>query len=283
MGTITDYFSIDQTHDLKVTSESGLKSGDGVEIPIKIFQDFSAGAVYIALRLPVVSNALKYCLGFLNDESIGVALAAAPQFALQSDTPPSAAIQASSLKFCGRLYIYSDNSLSKGEIEMLHDEGRKRGLFVQYFGPEWAARRSASIKPMAFLSYDSRDRDNIARPLALELSKRGVPVWFDEFALKVGDSLREKIETGLKECKRCVLIITPRFLANTGWTKREFDSIFTRELLDRRKVVLPIWAEVTQRDVYEYSPSLADKVALQWASGITQVADALSSEVGKAE
>jgi len=282
MGTITDYFSTDETHDLKVTSESGLKSGDGVEIPIKIFQDFSSGAVYFALRLPVVSNPLEHCIGFLDEQCIGVALAAAPQLSIQANTPEASAIPASSLRFCGRFYIYSDNSLSIQDLAMLYEQGRKRGLSVQYFGPEWAAQRSESEKPLAFLSYDSRDRDSIARPLALELSKRGVPVWFDEFELKIGDSLREKIETGLKECKRCVLIITPRFLANTGWTKREFDSIFTRELLDRKKVVLPIWVEVAQRAVYEYSPSLADKVALQWSSGLGQVADALAAEVRSA-
>jgi len=279
MGTVTDYFSTDETHDLKITADTVLASRDGLKIPIRIFQDFSAGAVYFALHLPVVSNALERCIGFLNDESIGALLRTAPELDLQSDIPPAVPIPTSSLKFCGRMYIYSDNLLSANDIALLHAEGRKCGIFLQYFGPEWAAQRSASEKPLAFLSYDSRDRDRIARPLALELSKRGVPVWFDEFALKVGDSLREKIETGLKECKRCILIISPQFLANTGWTKREFDSVFTRELLDRKKVVLPIWVEVEQRSVYEYSPTLADKVALRWSLGIKRVADALASEI----
>src|SRR5215467_6394610 len=203
MGTVTDYFSTDETHDLKITADTVLASRDGLKIPIRIFQDFSAGAVYFALHLPVVSNALERCIGFLNDESIGALLRTAPELDLQSDIPPAVPIPTSSLKFCGRMYIYSDNLLSANDI--------------------------------ALLSYDSRDRDRIARPLALELSKRGVPVWFDEFALKVGDSL-QKIETGLKECKRCILIISPQFLANTGWTKREFDSVFSANFWIARKL-----------------------------------------------
>jgi TIR domain len=57
------------------------------------------------------------------------------------------------------------------------------------------------------------------------------PVWYDEFALKIGDNLRDSIERGLKECRKCVLVLSPNFLTNGGWTKKEFDSIFTREIL----------------------------------------------------
>ena len=64
---------------------------------------------------------------------------------------------------------------------------------------------------------------------------------------------------------------TPNFLSNTGWTKTEFNSIFTREILERTNVVLPIWHGVTPREVYEYSPSLADKVAIEWSKGISEV------------
>jgi hypothetical protein len=97
------------------------------------------------------------------------------------------------------------------------------------------------------------------------------PVWYDEFSLKLGSSLRQSIELGLKECKKCILVLTPNFLANTGWTKTEFNSIFTREILEKNNVVVPIWHEVTARDVYEYSPSLADRFAVQWSKGLDEV------------
>lgn len=97
------------------------------------------------------------------------------------------------------------------------------------------------------------------------------PVWYDEFSLKVGDSLRESIEIGLKECSKCILVITPNFLGNGGWSKREYDSIFTRELIEKQKVILPVWHEVSKEQVYEYSPILADRVAVQWSLGLTEV------------
>ncbi len=105
------------------------------------------------------------------------------------------------------------------------------------------------------------------------------PVWFDEYSLKVGDSLRERIEAGLKESHRCVLILTPNFLKNGGWSKREYNSIFTRELVEKEKVILPVWHGVTVKDVYEYSPILADRLAVQWALGKEEVARKLMQAI----
>jgi hypothetical protein len=90
------------------------------------------------------------------------------------------------------------------------------------------------------------------------------PVWYDEFSLKVGDHLRESIEKGLKECKKCILIISSNFLSNNGWTKTEFDSIFTRQILEEQKLVLPVWHQVTKQEVYSYSPSLLNLKAAVW-------------------
>ena len=71
----------------------------------------------------------------------------------------------------------------------------------------------------------------------------------------------------MKEARKCILVITPNFLENEGWTKREFNSVFTRELLEKKNVILPVWHDVTPQQVYDYSPSLADKYALTWSAG----------------
>ena len=94
---------------------------------------------------------------------------------------------------------------------------------------EYARKRSASEKPLAFISHDSRDKDGLLRQLAHEMVRLLCPVWYDEYSLKVGDSrLRANIEKGLKEARKCIIILSPNFLSNEGWSKAEFDSIFTR-------------------------------------------------------
>ena len=120
-------------------------------------------------------------------------------------------------------------------------------------------------KPRAFVSHDTRDKAEIAQPLAIKLLQFMCPVWYDEFSLKVGDSLRGSIEAGLKECPKCIFVLTPNFLANSGWSQDGVELDLTRELVEKQKVILPVWHNVTAKDVYEYSPVLADRVAVDWS------------------
>ncbi|WP_271623767.1 hypothetical protein [Bradyrhizobium sp. CCBAU 11430] len=83
---------------------------------------------------------------------------------------------------------------------------------------------------------------------------------------------RAHCKSPLKECPKCILILTPNFLTNNGWSKREYDSIFTRELVERQQVILPVWSDVDAAGVYEYSPILADRVAVNWSLGVEEVA-----------
>ncbi len=119
-------------------------------------------------------------------------------------------------------------------------------------------------KPLAFISHDSRDKEAVAKKIAFGLQRMLCPVWYDEYSLKVGQNLRESIEAGLKECKKCVLVLSPNFISNKGWTKKEFDSIFTREILEEQQLVLPVWFNVTKQQVYEYSPSLLNVKGVVW-------------------
>ena len=41
-----------------------------------------------------------------------------------------------------------------------------------------------------FISHASEDKDAVVRPLANALKNRGVTVWYDEFEMRIGDSLR---------------------------------------------------------------------------------------------
>lgn len=116
-------------------------------------------------------------------------------------------------------------------------------------------------------------------PLALKLSGLGIPVWFDEFSLKLGDSLRESIEKGIKETDFCILILTENFLTNDGWTKAEFNSVFSKEIIEKNKVMLPIWCDVSRQDVYDYSPSLVDRLAGKWSEGVDSVAAKLKNTI----
>lgn len=110
-----------------------------------------------------------------------------------------------------------------------------------------------------FISHASEDKEAVVRPLAERLKADGLSVWYDEFELHIGDSLRQKIDRGLSKSRVGLVVLSPSFIRK-GWTNYELDGIVTRTL-DNRQVLLPIWHAISRDEVIEYSPSLADKVA----------------------
>ena len=107
-----------------------------------------------------------------------------------------------------------------------------------------------------FISHASEDKDAIVRPLATELERLSVRVWYDEFSLKFGDSLSASIDKGLKESRFGLLVLSKNFLGK-NWPDYEYRSLLTRQT-DGEKVILPLWYGVTKEDVKGYSLFLAD-------------------------
>lgn len=111
-----------------------------------------------------------------------------------------------------------------------------------------------------FISHASEDKEELVRPLAKLLIEAGFEVWYDEFQLKVGDSLRRSIDRGLASSKFGIVVLSPAFFSK-NWPQYELDGLVAREL-QGTKVILPLWHKVSQDEVISYSPSLADKLAL---------------------
>ena len=120
-----------------------------------------------------------------------------------------------------------------------------------------------------FISHASEDKDDIVRDLAHSLQRRGLDVWYDEFALRIGDSLRRKIDAGLSTSRFGVVVLSPSFFSKE-WPQYELDGLVTRETTGDGQIILPIWHNVTRSDVVRYSPTLADKLALNTARGSTE-------------
>lgn len=110
-----------------------------------------------------------------------------------------------------------------------------------------------------FISHASEDKDDVVRPLAQALKAAGLDVWFDEFELRIGDSLRRKIDRGLAKSRFGVVVLSQAFFGK-GWTNYELDGLVTRAVTGEQ-ILLPVWHNVSKQEVMEYSPSLADKLA----------------------
>jgi hypothetical protein len=273
MASLKDYFDTDFKNTLSVRSYLKMrsdKSSEEIEAVERVHLDFDSNTKYISYYVPQTTNIFDVCLSLIKDPKR--ALASSESVEVQSGFVGEEKSSSSELKFSGRIFIYTENELTIEQIGQLKVVATKLGVSIRIRGPKLVTERSKLERPLAFISHDGRDKNDIARPLAIQLSSMICPVWFDEFSLKVGNSLRQSIEKGLKECEKCILVLSPNFLSNEGWTKKEFDSIFTRELLGNEQVILPIWCNVSKKDIYNYSPSLADRYAVNWSLGQKEVA-----------
>lgn len=129
-----------------------------------------------------------------------------------------------------------------------------------------------------FISHASEDKDEFVRPLAETLENIGVKVWYDEFTLKVGDSLRKSIDHGLVKSRFGTVILSSAFCSK-NWTQYELDSMVAREM-NGYKMILPIWHKITKNEVINFSPAIADKVALNTSlQSIEEIAGALAEVI----
>jgi hypothetical protein len=151
------------------------------------------------------------------------------------------------------------------------------GLMLRMMATDFRASRKPpkDVGYDAFISHASEDKNRVARPLARELARLGFSVWFDEFSLKVGDSLRRSLDRGLRLSRFGIVILSKSFFAK-NWPQYELNGLVSREI-DGQKVILPVWHQVTKKEVERFSSPLSDKVAASTATAsIRKIARALA-------
>jgi len=147
---------------------------------------------------------------------------------------------------------------------------------VATYNLEYNVRRKADLtvveQPDFFICHASEDKDSVVRQLATRLSNSGASVWYDEFALTLGESLRKNIDKALATARYGLVILSPSFLKKE-WPERELSGLVAREIAERRKIILPVYHNVTGDDVRRFSPPLADKLYVHTSFGVAKVVE----------
>jgi hypothetical protein len=128
-----------------------------------------------------------------------------------------------------------------------------------------------------FICHASEDKGRFVDGLAHDLQEAGCNVWYDEFVLKVGDSLRRKIDEGLLRSKHGVVVLSRAFFKKE-WPQRELDGLAA---MAKDRGILPIWLDVTKESIIGFSPTLADIVAARAEDGPNVVVQQLLDAMGK--
>lgn len=105
----------------------------------------------------------------------------------------------------------------------------------------------------------------------------------DVLELKLGDSLRRKIDAGIARTRFGVVVLSHAFFAK-NWSGYELDGLVVREMNGGKQIILPLWHNISKDEIIAQSPSLADKVALQTAtSTVDEIAEQIAAVVAEAE
>jgi TIR domain len=228
MATIREYFDTDFGNAVRVSVKLPIQNN--VQIDAAVLYDFAPLSCFVTCFVAGHSNSLDLYREILASIEFGrtqlmfdhtIRLPSAKTFhgCLRIENPLQVKakfygendwISMSDFSSSTRIIIYSETQLADEELRQLKEFSLERNLKVLFWSDLHARQRSAREKPLAFISHDSRDKD-VAKSIAIGLSKLMCPVWYDEFSLKVGDRLRENIERGLKEYKKCIIVLSPNF------------------------------------------------------------------------
>lgn len=121
-----------------------------------------------------------------------------------------------------------------------------------------------------FVSHAWEDKEEFVDELVDAMRKAGITVWYDTTQMLWGDSMRQRIDDGLKKSKFGIAVLSPNYIAEGKyWTKAELNGLFQLESVNG-KTLLPIWYNLNKKDVMNFSPIIADKKAMTSATMTAQ-------------
>lgn len=152
-------------------------------------------------------------------------------------------------------YNYIETKVSERYINTIHTSSKKlKGLKV-------------------FLSHSSSDK-GFARKLCSDLTDLGLKPWLDENDIKVGESITEKIEAALKGTRYFILVLSKKSVESI-WVKREWESIFLREINQKKIILVPVLLEVCEIPSLLTNKKYAN-FSIDYNKGLTELLKGLS-------
>jgi hypothetical protein len=94
---------------------------------------------------------------------------------------------------------------------------------------------AASARPKVFLSYTTADQA-LAKQIAEALMAQGIETWWDQWEIRAGDSLRQKIDEGLGNCTHFVVLLTDTSIKKP-WVNAELDAALVRKLNNQCRLI----------------------------------------------
>lgn len=132
-----------------------------------------------------------------------------------------------------------------------------------------------------FVSHASEDKEGFVDELVKELQNQNLNVWYDKNELAIGDDLRQNIIRGIEFSLTGVVVLSPHFFKRSKtWTQEELQRILIHQDEDT-KVVLPVTHNISQKELRQENPDLANLLSASSDKGAKNVASEISKVISR--
>ncbi len=131
-----------------------------------------------------------------------------------------------------------------------------------------------SLPPKVFISYSHADREFVTS-LFNDLTRERINVWLDEREIKVGDSLIQKIESGINDSSFLVIILSSNSIAS-AWVREELKAALYLQLSEKKIVVLPVLLNDCEIPLFLRDKKYAD-FRKDYKSGLSSLLNAVAA------
>jgi hypothetical protein len=129
--------------------------------------------------------------------------------------------------------------------------------------------------PGVFLCHSSTDKW-FTRKLAMALAGNGLKVWIDEAEIGIGESLIEKIESGILGSKYLIAVLSNNSI-NSRWCAEELRMAMVRQIAQKGITVLPVLVEDCELPGFLQEKKYADfRNARHFDKGVAELCAAMN-------
>ena len=109
--------------------------------------------------------------------------------------------------------------------------------FEGFVPPDEQTTGAGVPKRSVFICHSSKDK-RFVRKLVAELRQNSVEVWYDEDQILVGHDFIVSMESGIASSDFVAVVLTPNFVQGP-WAQEEYRSALTKQIGEKRVVILP--------------------------------------------
>jgi hypothetical protein len=131
-----------------------------------------------------------------------------------------------------------------------------------------------------FISYSHEDSDFVQRLAAGLIKKRHNP-WLDKWELRAGDSLIQRIQDAIDKAE-ALLVVLSKASVESDWCKKELSVGLTRELEEKRVVVIPVVIDDCKIPAFLRDKYYAD-FRKSFRDGLNKVVEAVATVTSDAQ